>query len=263
MPRRARALSSTNTYHVVVKGADSKLIFEETKDYMKYLELLQYYKDQLGFELFAYCLMSNHVHLLIRHSDNISLESIFRHINTTYAGWFNCKYDRSGYVQGERYYSEPVETLGYLRNVVRYIHYNPTKAGLESYPGQSYPWSSFSDYLSDSTGLTDTSFILHIFNSMSYFLEFHSNVPDDDCLEIKKTKRRLPDDVAKMCIYEISGCSCSSEFEALSISDRNKYLILLKEKGVSIRQLNRLTGTPRGVIERILHNKNTTNTLDK
>lgn len=89
MPRIKRQTSTTNTYHVVIKGADRQLLFEESKDYRKYLELLDYFKQECQYEVFAYCLMSNHVHLLIRHSDDIPLETIFRRINTTYAVWYN------------------------------------------------------------------------------------------------------------------------------------------------------------------------------
>ena len=98
MPRHSRKKSSTQTYHVVIKGADRQLLFEETKDYIKYLDILEYYKEKFSFNIYAYCLMSNHVHLLIHHPDTVSLESIFRHINTTYATWFNLKYKRTGFV---------------------------------------------------------------------------------------------------------------------------------------------------------------------
>lgn len=64
--------ASTQTYHVVIKGADRQLLFEETKDYKKYLDILEYYKEKLHFEIYAYCLMSNHVHLLIHHPEQIT-----------------------------------------------------------------------------------------------------------------------------------------------------------------------------------------------
>lgn len=134
MPRHSRTKSGTRIYHVVIKGADRQLLFEETKDYMKYLEILEYYKQECNFEIFAYCLMSNHIHLLIRHSIDCSLQTIFRRLNTTYAIWFNMKYNRTGFVQNDRFFSEPVEDEKYLLTVVKYIHFNPTKAGLEQAP---------------------------------------------------------------------------------------------------------------------------------
>ena len=134
MPRHSRRKSSTRTYHIVIKGADRQLLFEEKNDYIKYLNILEYFKSECKIEIFAYCLMSNHVHLLIRHPVDIPLETVFRRINTTYAIWFNMKYNRTGFVQNNRFFSEPVEDLSYFLNVVKYIHYNPTKAGLEHAP---------------------------------------------------------------------------------------------------------------------------------
>lgn len=252
MPRHARKISSTQTYHVVIKGADRQLLFEESKDYLKYLEILEYYKEKFQFELYAYCLMSNHVHLLIHHPVTTSLESIFRHINTTYATWFNLKYQRTGFVQDGRYFSEPVETDDYLLTVVRYIHYNPTKAGLEKSPGSGYPWSSYNDYQRVSTGLTDTNLVLKMFDSREHFFTLHNIVPDDDCFDIHKFRKRIPDDVAKDIILQNCNCSSVTDFQNLPLTERNRNIALLHEKGLSVRQLNRLTGTPRGVIERII-----------
>lgn len=252
MPRHARKKSSTQTYHVVIKGADRQLLFEEKNDYIKYLEILEYFKKQLSFNIYAYCLMSNHIHLLIHHPATVSLESIFRHINTTYATWFNLKYNRSGFVQDGRYFSEPVETDSYLLTAIRYIHYNPTKAGLEKKPGAGYLWSSYNDYAGNHSGLTDTQLILEKLGSKEQFLAIHDIVPLDDCFDIHKYRKRLPDDVAKEIIQQDCNCNSVTDFQKLSLSERNQSLILLHKKGISVRQLNRLTGIPRGVIERVI-----------
>ena len=253
MPKPKRQKSGIRTYHVVIKGADRQLLFEEKNDYQKYLELLKHYKSECNFELFAYCLMSNHVHLLIRHSPDISLETIFRKLNTAYSVWFNMKYNRTGFVQNGRYFSEPVDTVKYLLTVVRYIHNNPTRAGLEQAPGTSYHYSSYYDYLNAHNNLTDTDFVLGIVGGQELFRAFHiTDSTDDCCLDINKFRKRIPDDVAQEIICQISSCNCTADFQKLSIPERNEKLIEIHNKGVSIRQLNRLTGTPRGVIERVL-----------
>ena len=252
MPRHARIKSSTNTYHVVVKGADNQLLFEDPKDYQKYMALLEYYKERCEFELLAYCLMSNHVHLLLRHAADSSLEGIFRHLNTAYSTWFNMKYKRTGYVQDGRYYSEPVEDNRYLISALRYIHFNPTKAGLETAPGVAYPWSSYYEYISSRPGITDISFVNNILGSQEQFLLLHSTPVEEKCLDIEQLRKRTPDDVAKDIIFDTCKCNSVADFQKLSLSDRDKYLVSIHKKGVSIRQLNRLTGTPRGVIERII-----------
>lgn len=252
MPRNPRKKSSCFTYHVVIKGADRQLLFEEEKDYQKYLEILEKVKAECNFELFAYCLMDNHVHLLIRHSTTHSLETIFRKINTTYAIWFNMKYDRTGFVQNGRYYSEPVDTECYLLTVLKYIHFNPTKAGLETHPGESYPWSSFFDYDKRSSSLTDTLPIYEILGDYHVFKELHDTASNEACLEIDQFRKRLPDDVAKDIIFHTCDCKTANEFQKLSITKRNENISLLHKEGLSIRQINRLTGVPKGVVERIV-----------
>ena len=252
MPRNARQKSITRTYHVVIKGADRQLLFEEKRDYEKYLDFINYYKQECQFELLAYCLMSNHVHLLIRHSPEYSLETIFRRLNTSYAIWFNMKYDRTGFVQNGRYFSEPVDSERYLLTVAKYIHFNPTKAGLEPAPGASYLWSSFYDYQNHFGGPTDTALILSIIGGREQFQTLHLTDSDDKCLDIDQMRKRLPDDIAKDIIQEVSNCSSPTEFQKLSLIARNRNILLIHKKGVSIRQINRLTGPPRGVIERIL-----------
>lgn len=250
MPRKARKHSITNIYHVVIKGIDRQIIFENHKDYKKYIELLDFYKENCHFRLFAYCLMSNHVHLLLQTTD-ISLESIFRRINTHYAVWFNMKYQRTGHVQDGRFFSETVEDANYLLNAIKYIHLNPTKAGLEPYPGHSYPWSSIHEYAENVSNLVDTSHILAIFN-LDELLSYDVPSNNTTFTDIDKIKKRLPDDVAKDIIIQECNCYTVSDFLALPLKSRNNYIQKLYSHGLSIRQLNRLTGVSRGVIQRLV-----------
>lgn len=258
MSRHSRKKSSLLTYHIVIQGSNRQLLFEEAKDYKKYLEILELFKEECNFQIFAYCLMDNHVHLLIRHSPEYSLETIFRKINTTYAVWFNMKYDRTGFVQNGRYFSEPVEDERYLLAVVKYIHFNPTKAGIEPAPGTLYPWNSFYDYGIRKNTLTDTSPVYEIIGGYEEFVKLHTTMPDQECLETNQLRRRIPDDVAKDIIFKICGCSNATEFQKLSLKDRKKNILLLKNEGLSIRQTNRLTGISKGVIERIFRDGNKT-----
>ncbi len=251
MPRKSRKLSPTDVYHVVIRGIDRQLLFEEDKDYQKYLQILEYYKKECDYHLYAYCLMSNHVHLLI-HIGSTPLSSVFEKINTRYAVWFNMKYQRTGPLQQGRFYSEPVLDTSYLLNVLCYIHCNPLKAGLENECGLSYPWSSFHQYISSNSTLVDTEFILNILGNLTSFYDLHHAYcyRDAACLDVDNMKHRLPDDVARDIIADVCNCHTVTDFQNLSLSQREEYILLLKKKGISIRQLNRLTGIPRGVIER-------------
>jgi len=227
MPRKPRQYSKIDIYHVVIKGINSQLLSEETKDYLKYIEILEYYKENCGFDLFAYCLMSNHVHLLIR-TNIVSLESIFKRINTSYANWFNMKYSRSGPLQDGRYYSEPIDSLDYLLCTLRYIHKNPLKSNLEKSIGSKYRWNSYQAYTKQNTNLVDTKYILSEFNSINDFIEFHMYDSDSVFIDIQNIKRRIPDDVA----IEKIKLSCNvkyptdiSKFSILDSAKRHLFVI--------------------------------------
>lgn len=256
MPRKKRQLSSSNIYHVVIKGLDRQIIFEEKKDYIKYLDLLEHYSYECNFDIYAYCLMSNHIHLVICTSD-ISLETFFRKINTHYAIWFNMKYQRTGHLQQDRFYSEPIEDKYYLLSAIRYVHLNPFHAGCEDAPGTSYPWSSYAEYFHNEQRLINTDFIFSLISHDS-FLEFHKSDNGAKHIDVDTVRKRVPDDVAKDIIYEVTSCSTSTDFQKLPISVRKRYLCCLNEKGLSIRQLNRLTGIPKGFIECTVRKENKT-----
>lgn len=261
MPRKARKISATNIYHVVIKGSDHQILFEEKKDYIKYLHILDYYREECNFSIYAYCLMSNHVHLIIRINE-VPLSTIFRKINTSYAGWFNTKYNRTGFLQDGRFFSEPIENEDYLLSAIRYVHLNPTKAGLEESPGKKYRWSSYNDFFANISTMIDTKYVLSFYENISDFRASHSQFPTEDIFDIEKARRHLPDDVAKEIIAEISKCNCSAEFQNLPLKERNKFIYQIHNKGVSIRQINRLTGTPKGVIDRILKKNNMSQSSD-
>lgn len=254
MPRKPRKHSSLNIYHVVVKGINSQLLFEERRDYVKYLELLEYYKENCKFNLYAYCLMTNHIHLLIQ-ANAYPLDSIFRKINTAYANWFNMKYSRTGPLQEGRYYSEPIESLDSLLSVLRYIHKNPLSAHLESQVGSQYTWNSFHDYLKNRNHLVDIDVILNEFANINDFIDFHSCTSDRTFIDINTIRKRIPDDVAIDIISEVCGTNHTEDIKNFSLSDRRNAIFAIYEKGISARQINRLTGIPRGIIDRILSNR--------
>lgn len=254
LARTARKLSSTGIYHIVIRGADRQSIFINSNDYLKYIDLLRFYTEECSFDIYAYALMSNHIHLLIQ-TNSTSLETVFRRLNTAYAGWFNMKYNRTGFLQQGRFYSEPVENTAYLLTVIRYIHQNPTKAGLESFPGELYKWTSYDEIINNSSTMINTKFILDIFGGVEFFQKYNTANCSDNCLDIENMRRRLPDDVAFSIMIETCNCSCPSDFQKLSMIEQRKSISLLHEKGISVRQLNRITGISKKVIEKAIENK--------
>jgi len=104
MPRQKRLLSPTHIYHVMVRGNSGRDIFLDDEDRKRLLRIIETKKKEEGFILFAYCLMNNHFHLLLKENrDNIS--QIMKKINTTYALYFNKKYQLSGHLFQNRFRS--------------------------------------------------------------------------------------------------------------------------------------------------------------
>jgi REP element-mobilizing transposase RayT len=140
MPRQRRAYSSTQIYHIMVRGNAGRDIFLDDDDKKQFLRILSRKKRQTEFKLYAFCLMKNHFHLSLKEGhENISI--IMKRINTTYAVYFNKKYQLAGHLFQNRFKSENVEDDAYLISLIRYIHQNPVKAGIVLSP-EEYPWSS-------------------------------------------------------------------------------------------------------------------------
>lgn len=247
MPRLPRRKSATNIYHVMLRGINRQSIFEEKEDYYRFLETLKKYKTISKYEIFAYCLMSNHVHVLIK-TENESLSSIIKRIAGSYVYWFNNKYYRDGHLFQDRFKSEVVESDEYLLTVIRYIHQNPVKAGMVD-EICDYEYSSYSSYV-DNMGIVDTKFIFSI-TSKEEFISFNNEPNTDNCLDVQDAQFRINDKDAKRLIKKISNCDSSAEFQALERNDRNKCIKKLKDEGLSIRQISRLTGVSKGIVARI------------
>lgn len=163
MPRQARVTSSTGVYHIMMRGNEKKDIFLCTQDKNKFIQILKKNKQEHNYILYAYCVMNNHVHLLIRELIE-DISTIMKRVNTSYACYFNHKYERVGHVFQDRFRSEAIENDAYLIQVVRYIHNNPVKASLCNSHIQ-YPWSSYHHYINQEAGFVEFKEILNIFSS--------------------------------------------------------------------------------------------------
>ena len=246
MPRQARRKSESGIYHIMLRRINKQVIFEDEEDNFKFLETLKKYKAISGYKIFAYCLMSNHVHLLLK-VEKEDIDLIIKRIASSYVYWYNWKYKRNGHLFQDRFKSEPVENDSYFLTVVRYIHQNPLKAGVcKSIDG--YNFSSYNEYVKKAD-LVDTDFCLGIIDK-EQFLDFNNEYNEDVCLEIEKDNFRLTDDEAREIIFKISKCRTITQFQNLNIDKRDKCLKLLRVNGLSIRQISRLTGIGFNVVRK-------------
>lgn len=133
-------------YHITSRGLRKLPIFYDAQDRRKYLTLIEEAMELYSFNLQAYCLMPNHVHLQLECSGTAPGQ-IMKFIHTKYAKYFNKRYDYSGHVFESRYGSELITSINYELEANRYIHLNPVKANLVNRP-EDYPWSSYRAYIS-------------------------------------------------------------------------------------------------------------------
>jgi len=145
MPRKPRLEVAGGLYHVITRGNNRRQIFNRAADYEKFLSLLAKQKRLLPFFLYAYCLMTNHVHLLIeRQADDVG--RIMQRVLTGYSQYYNRRHQRSGHLVQGRYKATLCQSERYLTELVRYIHLNPVRAGIVNRPEQ-YQYSSHRAYL--------------------------------------------------------------------------------------------------------------------
>ena len=249
MPRKARQRSESGIYHIIMRGINRQNIFNEDEDSHKFIQTLKDYQKISGYNIYAYCLMGNHIHLLLQIVTE-PLGQVMRRICGKYVYWYNQKYERAGYLFQDRFKSEPVEDDLYLLVVMRYIHQNPLKAGMVKEIGQ-YQWSSYNEYTGRAK-IADVDFVLKLFDqdkerAVKGFIEFNKQNTDDKCLEIEE-KHRLTDKEAVEIIKSVCKTNNAQDIQKLDLKTRDAYLRDLKKHKLSVRQIERLTGISRGVV---------------
>jgi len=263
MPRQRRKLSKTGTYHIMLRGNERKSIFPEEEDYRRFLQILAIKKRDDSFLLYAYCLMNNHLHLLIREKKQ-NISQTMKRINIAYAYYFNKKYHRVGHVFQDRFKSESIEEESYLLSVIRYIHNNPLNAKMVNDP-ILYPWSSYNLYINESKkGIIDKEEILAIFSSkipkaIRLFQTFSQKPSTFIGLEYKPNSMPKKEITHYQQVYQYIRRYVKDK--NLKVEDipksQNKYyrddliLNLKKKSNLSIREIAEILGINRGMVSRI------------
>ena len=243
MPRIARNIYEGGYRHVIVRGIGKQILFENDDDNRYYIKLLEKYSKDTGIGVCAYCLMENHVHLLLH--DNCTETALFmKKMGVSYSAFFNGKYERTGHLFQDRYKCENIsDERGYLA-VLRYILRNPEKAGFCG--TEEYRWSSYSSY-GDEKSFLEQSLTWELLKNKSEFKTFISGENTHVCMEYEGRK---DDEWAKDVIRSVLGADSGTIIQSYNRQERNQALKKLKSLGLSIRQIERLTGINRGVIQK-------------
>ena len=146
MPRKARKYINTQFFHVMCQGIKKENIFENSMFMEKYIEYIKKYKAEFLVDVIAYCVMPNHVHLLLRACDIDYLSKFMHKVNSVYAMMYNKQKERVGYVFRDRFKMEGISDKRYLSSCIVYIHNNPVKAGICKEVSK-YKYSSYKEYV--------------------------------------------------------------------------------------------------------------------
>ena len=246
MSRAARVQSITGIYHVMLRGADRRILFSDDEDCRGFLLSLQHAKAAGGCKLYAYCLMGNHVHLLMKEEQE-PLGNVIKRLSVSYVYHYNEKYDLLGHLFQDRFRSEPVNTIGYFMDVLRYICQNPVKAGLCRVP-RDYRWLGCAG-LKDEFNLVDDMSEYSTLNGAELISFLNKNCDEEHMDDTGRKRLTDRDAVSRLC--SVCGCTRVQDIAGWPAPRREDAIKQGLKAGISYRQLSRLTGIGKTVIERI------------
>lgn len=259
MPRVARKISNTKVYHIILRGNDRQDIFYDEQDYKKFLKTMKMTKEKYQYKIYAYCLMTNHVHLVIYDKNN-QISKIMQSIAISYSSYFSKKYDKEGHLFQNRFLSKNVETKEYMCRLCRYIHQNPVKSRISTI--EQYKWSSYLEFIYGEK-IINREWILPMFGqtqkeAIENFIIFHSYEKKTINEEVEyEIIDKLTDEQAKKKIQEVLNIKDVREIRTYNKKVRDEKIYQLKNiRGTSKAQLSRILGVNRKVIERVMKIKN-------
>ena len=239
VPRNIRVFSESNLYHIVLKGINSQQLFFENNDYVLFLKEFKKACNTYNAKIVAFCLMSNHIHLLLKFEDSNDMPLLFKSFGASYVYKYNRQHNKTGKLFNGRYYSKPINDDSYFYTVIKYIHYNPVKAGICS-GLEDYEWSSYNDYIYLKNGFTDVEYLKTILNDKE-FEEIH----------IKSDKDLIDFFTINNSIHAIDDDSIIAYYNELKERfGKEETIRVLKQSGVSVNKMEKVLNIPRTMIKK-------------
>lgn len=247
----------TGFYHVCACGTGKQLIFETDDDRWEFLELMRDCCREAGVTIVAWCLMDDHVDLvLLDYEDEMS--AAMQRLLLTYARRFNKRTGRAGCLFRERFERRSLDTDWQVMEAIRSVYANPQEAGISLI--ERYPWSSFAEHLraydSDAAdvtrGFSDPSCVLEFFGSAEGFIAYSlamSGGGEPALCDMKETeweRHAFADKLAKSLGVPLHGV------KAASLAQRNTVIFGLHDAGFTVRQIERYTGIGKSTVSRIV-----------
>lgn len=259
MPRRAREVSRTGYYHVIMRGNNKKYIFEGEEDKNYFMKNLMQMTDCLS--LAAWCLMDNHVHLILK-SNLDELSAAIKKVNVKFAMMYHSKHGTVGHVFQDRFKSQTIESDKNLLSAIRYVHNNPVKAKIVSRP-EDYKWSSYNHYLSQKNVTEPMKIVMGILNhSIPSFQAYHKMDDRVVHMDIKEEKDQINKEKLIEEIHKIQEKYGYKEIEELKGSKESIIEVIrnldYNNNGISLRQIGQELNIPYTTLYR--YSKVTTDT---
>ena len=250
MPRIPRNCMETSFFHIMVQGIEKKYIFNENEDIEKYIDLLKKKNEEII--IIAYCIMNNHGHILIKAEDSIYMEKWMQKVNTSFARYYNKKYDRVGYVFRNRYKTQQIRTIKHLYACLKYIHDNPVKAGICDKPDK-YIYSSYMDLYNGNKENIDNMLKILIDNKAETVKDNHIKEQEEFIfMEYEQSKTEL-------CKERVYSYIAKNNLDTLKLKkDKDMLRVLLQDLRenykVSYREMEKIIGISRETIRQLIKN---------
>ena len=240
MARGPRNYTNMLFYHIMVQGINKEYILNKVEDKRQYLKFINKVKKEIDVYIVSYCIMDNHVHILIKEESIECLSRFMHKVNTLYAMYYNKKYNRVGYVFRDRYKSQVIYSEKQLYTCINYIHNNPVKAGICKLASE-YEYSSYNEYIKNieeiQKNINGLLIKEDILDNKENFLE----IEEEKEIEIKNAIEEY------MKIHNVN-------FDTLKHEKKNlKEIInmLKKDHGLSLRQISVYINVGRETVRNI------------
>lgn len=244
----------TGYYHVSARGVGKQAIFENDDDRREFLELMRDCCRDKGVTVAAWCLMGDHVHMVLTDYED-GMSAAMQRLLLTYARRFNKRTGRTGHLFQNRFDRRALDTDRHLMAAIRYVHANPQEAGISLI--ERYPWSSFGEYLRAydddvEKSFSDPSCVLELFGSAEDFVAYSLETPDGsdpvihDMDETEWERHAFADKMARRLGVPLT------ELKTVAPVRRDAIIYALHEAGYTVRDIERYTGISKSTVSRIV-----------
>ena len=243
----------TGYYHVSARGVGKQAIFENDDDRREFLGLMRDCCRDKRVTVVAWCLMSDHAHLVLADYED-GMSAAMQRLLLTYARRFNKRTGRTGHLFQNRFDRRALDTDRHLMAAIRYVHANPQEAGIALI--ERYPWSSFYEFLRAYDGdvgksFSDPSCVLELFGSARGFVGYSFELPDGsdpvthDMNETEWERHAFADKMARRLGVPLK------ELKTVAPVRRDAIIYALHEAGYTVRDIERYTGIGKSTVSRI------------